>query len=80
VAADFLELGELMCLDALERRESCGGPLPPGIPDRRKARRGATTSISAMWPPGAMPARERPERLVEPLAFEEVSLQTRSYK
>ena len=23
--ADFLELGELMCLDALEREESCGG-------------------------------------------------------
>ncbi len=23
--ADFLELGELMCLDALNRRESCGG-------------------------------------------------------
>jgi succinate dehydrogenase flavoprotein subunit len=23
--ADFLELGELMCLDALDRRESCGG-------------------------------------------------------
>jgi len=23
--ADFLEFGELMCLDALERRESCGG-------------------------------------------------------
>ena len=23
--ADFLELGELMCLDALERKESCGG-------------------------------------------------------
>src|SRR5207342_779952 len=23
--ADFLELGELMCRDALERRESCGG-------------------------------------------------------
>jgi succinate dehydrogenase / fumarate reductase flavoprotein subunit len=23
--ADFLEYGELMCLDALERRESCGG-------------------------------------------------------
>jgi succinate dehydrogenase / fumarate reductase flavoprotein subunit len=23
--ADFLELGELMCLDALERNESCGG-------------------------------------------------------
>ena len=23
--ADFLELGELMCKDALERNESCGG-------------------------------------------------------
>ncbi len=23
--ADFLELGELMCIDALERNESCGG-------------------------------------------------------
>ncbi len=23
--ADFLEFGELLCLDALERRESCGG-------------------------------------------------------
>lgn len=23
--ADFLELGELMCIDALERKESCGG-------------------------------------------------------
>ncbi len=23
--ADFLEFGELMCLDALERNESCGG-------------------------------------------------------
>ena len=23
--ADFLELGELMCLDALNRNESCGG-------------------------------------------------------
>src|SRR4029078_5532476 len=23
--ADFIELGELMCIDALERRESCGG-------------------------------------------------------
>ena len=23
--ADFMELGELMCIDALHRRESCGG-------------------------------------------------------
>ena len=23
--ADFIELGELMCIDALHRRESCGG-------------------------------------------------------
>ncbi len=25
VIADFIELGELMCIDALNRKESCGG-------------------------------------------------------
>ncbi len=28
--ADFLELGQLMAKDALERKESCGGTLPLG--------------------------------------------------
>ena len=30
--ADFLELGELLCRDALAREESCGVPLPRGAP------------------------------------------------
>src|SRR3712207_5842176 len=39
--ADFLELGELMCIDALNRRESCGGhfraeSLKIGRPSRRE--------------------------------------------
>ncbi len=31
--ADFFELGELMCLDALQRDESCGGTLSRGVSD-----------------------------------------------
>ena len=37
--ADFLEFGELLCYDALQREESCGGHFRAGAPDRR--RRGA---------------------------------------
>ena len=37
--ADFLELGELMCIDALNRRESCGGHFRGRVADR--GRRGA---------------------------------------
>ena len=37
--ADFLELGELMCIDALNRRESCGGHFRAESADR--GRRGA---------------------------------------
>ncbi|MEZ4919271.1 MAG: hypothetical protein R2792_09210 [Saprospiraceae bacterium] len=33
--ADFMELGELMCIDALHRNESCGGHFRRGIPNRR---------------------------------------------
>ncbi len=51
--ADFLELGELMCLDALERDESCGCHFRTRAPDGRRARRGATTRSSATSPPGS---------------------------
>ena len=37
--ADFLEFGELLVLDALQRNESLRRPLPRGVPDR--GRRGA---------------------------------------
>ena len=44
--ADFLEFGELMCRDALEREESCGGHFREEY-QTPMARRCATTSNSA---------------------------------
>ena len=38
--SDFIDLAELMCIDALDRDESCGRPLPRRAPNTR--RRGAT--------------------------------------
>ncbi len=78
--ADFLELGELMCLDALERRESCGGHFREEFqtPDGEAARDDEHFCHVAAWE--YQGANQRPTRHVEPLAFENVALQTRSYK
>ena len=78
--ADFLELGELLCRDALERRESCGGHFREEFqtPDGEALRDDANFSHVAVWEyagPGKTPIRN-----VEPLAFENVQLATRSYK
>jgi succinate dehydrogenase / fumarate reductase flavoprotein subunit len=78
--ADFLELAELMCLDALERRESCGGHFREEYQtdDGEALRDDVAFCHVAAWEyrgPGA-----RPLRHVEPLAFENVHLATRSYK
>jgi succinate dehydrogenase / fumarate reductase flavoprotein subunit len=78
--ADFLELGELMCLDALEREESCGGHFREEYqtPDGEALRDDQRFCHVAAWEwqgEGAKPARH-----VEPLEFEAVPLQTRSYK
>jgi succinate dehydrogenase / fumarate reductase flavoprotein subunit len=78
--ADFLELGELMCLDALERRESCGGHFREEYQEADgEARRDDQNFCHvAAWEykgPG-----QKPERNVEPLQFENVHLATRSYK
>ena len=79
--ADFLELGELMCLDALERERVLRRPLPRGVPDggrRGEARRRATSPTS---PPGSTRATaQTPVRHNEPLEFENVHLAQRSYK
>ena len=67
--ADFLELGELMCRDALAREESCGCHFRVEHQTRRRRGAAATTSgfaHVAAWMPAA-PGRA-PERLVEPLA------------
>ena len=54
--ADFLELGELLCRDALER-ESRAAAISARSSRPRTARPRATTSTSATSPPGSTPAR-----------------------
>jgi succinate dehydrogenase / fumarate reductase flavoprotein subunit len=78
--ADFLELGELLCLDALERRESagCHFRVEYQSPDGEAARNDEQFCHVAAWEYTG--EGNRPNRLVEPLSFENVHLQTRSYK
>ena len=78
--ADFLEFGELMCLDALEREESCGAHFRTEYqtPDGEALRNDADFAHVAVWEYGG--GTEAPRRAVEPLDFEFVKLATRSYK
>jgi succinate dehydrogenase / fumarate reductase flavoprotein subunit len=77
--ADFLELGELMCRDALERRESCGGHFREEFQEDGEAKRDdANFAHVAAWEYAG--DGKAPIRNVEPLNFEYVHLQTRSYK
>ena len=78
--ADFLELGELMCLDALEREESCGGHFREEhqTPDGEALRDDTRFCHVAAWEYAG--DGKKPIRNVEPLEFENVHLQARSYK
>jgi succinate dehydrogenase / fumarate reductase flavoprotein subunit len=78
--ADFLEFGELMCLDALERRESCGGHFREEFqtPDGEALRDDQNFAHVAAWEYAG--AGNRPVRHAEPLNYENVHLSTRSYK
>jgi len=78
--ADFLELGELICLDALERRESAGGHFREEFQteEGEALRDDEHFCHVAAWEYTG--EGNRPNRLVEPLNFEYVHLQTRSYK
>ncbi len=78
--ADFFELAELMCRDALHREESCGGHfrVEHQTPDGEALRDDEAFAYVAAWEhkgDGAEPALHR-----EPLAFEQVHLSQRSYK
>lgn len=78
--ADFLELGELMCRDALERRESCGGHFREEYqtPDNEALRDDENFCHVAAW---EWNGTNKPQtRHVEELKFENVKLSTRSYK
>lgn len=78
--ADFLELGELMALDALERNESCGGHFREEYQtEENEAKRDDEKYCHvAAWEHTGENAS--PVRHVEELEFENVKLATRSYK
>ena len=78
--ADFLELAELMCRDALTRRESCGGHFRSEFQtaDGEALRDDANFCHVAAWE--YQGDDQAPRRHVEPLSFENVPLQQRSYK
>jgi len=78
--ADFLEIGELMCLDALERRESCGGHFREEwqTDDGEALRDDENFCHVAAWEYKG--EGQTPVRHVEALSFDNVHLATRSYK
>ncbi len=78
--ADFLELGELMCRDALAREESCGCHFREEYqyPDGECKRDDERFAHVAAWEhagDGAAPVRH-----VEPLVYEAVKMSVRNYK
>jgi succinate dehydrogenase / fumarate reductase flavoprotein subunit len=78
--ADFLELGELMCIDALHRAESCGGHFreESQTPEGEALRDDEKFAYVAAWQyvgDDQMPVLNK-----EPLTFEYVKLSQRSYK
>ena len=77
--ADYLELGELMALDALERNESCGGHFREEYqtPEGEALRDDENYTHVAAWQFDKAGAWTRHK---EELTFENVELSTRSYK
>jgi succinate dehydrogenase / fumarate reductase flavoprotein subunit len=78
--ADLIELGELMCLDALERKESCGGHFREEFqtPDGEALRDDTNFCHVAAWEYAG--DGKKPIRNTEPLSFENTHLSVRSYK
>jgi len=78
--ADFFELAELMCRDALERKESCGGHFREEYqtPDGEALRDDEHFAYVAAWEYAG--DKSAPILNKEPLDFEYVHLAQRSYK
>ncbi|MFZ9889888.1 MAG: FAD-binding protein, partial [Myxococcota bacterium] len=78
--ADFLEFGELMCRDALERKESCGGHFreESQTDDGEALRDDENFAHVAAW--FFEGDNKAPTLAKEPLEFENVKLTQRSYK
>ena len=77
--ADYIELGELMCVDALDRDESCGAHFRDDhLSDEGEAERDDDNwCFVSAWEPGGP---NKYIRHAEPLYFEAIPLQTRNYK
>ncbi len=77
---DFFQLGMLMCRDALERRESCGGHFRAEYQDEEGEAKRDDENFAhvAAWEWTGNPMESI--RNIEPLEFEAVHLATRSYK
>jgi succinate dehydrogenase / fumarate reductase flavoprotein subunit len=78
--ADFFELAELMCIDALERDESCGGHFREEYqtPEGEALRNDEHYSYVAAW--NYRGYGNRPDLIKEPLEFQYVHPTQRSYK
>ncbi|MCB0602391.1 MAG: fumarate reductase/succinate dehydrogenase flavoprotein subunit [Saprospiraceae bacterium] len=77
--ADFMELGELMIVDALNRNESCGGHFREEYqtPEGEALRDDANYTYVSVWD---WKGDADPELIKEELKFENIELKTRSYK
>ncbi|MDQ0782773.1 fumarate reductase/succinate dehydrogenase flavoprotein subunit [Chryseobacterium sp. W4I1] len=78
--ADYFEIGELMCYDALTRNESCGAHFREEFqtPDGEALRNDTEYQFISAW---AWAGENRePELIREPLIFEEIQPTVRSYK
>ncbi len=78
--ADFLELGELMAIDALHREESCGGHFREEYqtPDGEALRNDEKFAYVAAWE--FKGTSEQPVLHKEPLHFESIEVKQRNYK
>lgn len=77
--ADFIELGELMVIDALNRNESCGGHFRTEYQEAGEAKRDdANYAYVAAWEHTSVDAD--PVLHKENLVYENIEMQVRSYK
>ncbi|NCD15849.1 MAG: fumarate reductase/succinate dehydrogenase flavoprotein subunit [Actinobacteria bacterium] len=78
--ADFLELGELMCIDALHRNESCGGHFraESQTPEGEALRHDGEFAYVAAWE--FTGAGEPPVLHKEDLVYENIEMKQRDYK
>ncbi len=78
--SDYMEFAELLCKDALERRESCGGHfrVEYQTEDNEAKRDDENFAHVAVWEYTG--EGKEPVRNVEPLKYEVVTMSQRSYK